>query len=72
MRGDNDSTPLQFACWGGNLELVQYLAEELKCNVGKLLVITTCDQHQYMDNYEHIYKCLYFVIMMPKMYTTCF
>ena len=48
-----DGTPLQFACWGGNLELVQYLAEELQCNVGESLAITTSDRIMTMTTPRH-------------------
>ena len=51
MRGKHDNSPIQFACWRGNLELVQYLAEELKCDVGELLPITTNDK---CEAYEQV------------------
>ena len=28
-------TPLHYACWGGDKEMVQYLIQELKCSTGK-------------------------------------
>ena len=36
--GDKDNvTPLLYACNYGNKELVQYLVEELKCDVGEFV-----------------------------------
>ena len=65
VRGRYDGTPLQFACWGGTLEVVQYLAEELKCNVGESLAITTVIDIKYMNNYE----CACVNILTSHMYS---
>ena len=37
MRNKDNLTPLHSACVGGNKEVVQYLVEELKCDVGEFL-----------------------------------
>ena len=44
VRNGYNNTPLLSACMGGNKELVQYLVEEIKCNVGEFVggYITTC------------------------------
>ena len=44
VRAQDDMTPLLSACMGGNKELVQYLVEEIKCDVGEFVggYITTC------------------------------
>ena len=36
VRDDDNSTILHWACLGENKETVQYLVEELKCDVGEL------------------------------------
>ena len=72
VKGEDDYSPLQLACWGGNLELVQYLAEDLKCNVGELLAITTSNQcmcstwtsmsrNLLISNFRHA-KCIQLVL----------
>ncbi len=35
-RDKNNKTPLHWACEGGNEDVVQYLVEEIKCDVGEL------------------------------------
>ena len=37
VRAQDDMTPLLCACMGGNKELVQYLVEEIKCDVGEFV-----------------------------------
>ena len=39
-------TPLLSACLGGNKELVQYLVEEVKCDVGECVGVYT--YHMYV------------------------
>ena len=39
VRDKNNVTPLLYACKFGNKELVQYLAGELKCDVGEFVGI---------------------------------
>ncbi len=34
MRGEDNKTPLHYACKRGSKNLVQYLVEEVKCDVG--------------------------------------
>ena len=36
VRADDNVTILHAACEGGNKETVQYLVEELKCDIGEL------------------------------------
>ncbi len=36
VRGENNWTPLFFACEGGSKDMVQYLVEELKMDVGEI------------------------------------
>ena len=36
VRGDGNATALHWACIGGNKETVQYLVEELKCDISEL------------------------------------
>ena len=44
VRDGYDNTPLLRACMGGNKEFVQFLVEEMKCDVGEFVggCITTC------------------------------
>ena len=35
VRDTDDLTPLHWACRGGNRETVQYLVEDLQCNIGE-------------------------------------
>ena len=34
-RDEGNWTPLHYACGGGNIEVVQYLIQDLKCDVGE-------------------------------------
>ena len=47
VRDKNNITALHYVCENGNKELVQYLVEELKCDVGEFvgacLHMTACD-----------------------------
>ena len=47
MVDKDNATPLHHACIKGNKELIQYLVEELKCDVGEFvgvcLHMTACD-----------------------------
>ncbi len=36
VRGKDNWTPLHWACWKGSKDLVQYLVEELKMDVGEI------------------------------------
>ncbi len=36
VRDDYNKTPLHWACQGGSKDVVQYLVEELKMNVGEI------------------------------------
>ena len=49
VKSTEDVTPLHFACVGGNKEIVQYLLQKLKLDVGKfvcayIIVALNCDQ----------------------------
>ena len=51
--GDKDNlTALHYACVNGNKELIQYLVEELKCDVGEFvgacLHMTACDNQGFI------------------------
>ena len=35
VRDEYNRTPLHHACWKGNIEVVQYLTQNLKCDVGE-------------------------------------
>ena len=46
MRDRNDDSLIHFACEGGHKEIVQYLMETLKCDVGKKsVVLFSCSLH---------------------------
>ena len=36
VRDKNNKTPLHWACWGGSIDTVQYLVEEVKMDVGEI------------------------------------
>ena len=38
----NNQTPLHLACRGGSLEVVRYLVEDVKCDVGELIISVVC------------------------------
>ena len=47
VRDGYNNTPLLSACMGGNKELVQYLVEEVKCDVGEFV-------GGYIDHYMYV------------------
>ena len=50
MRDKDNMTPLQWACKKGHKEIVQYLVEEVKCDVGELLTseeTLECSDHTH-------------------------
>ncbi len=36
VRDEDNRTPLHWACWSGSKDVVQYLVEELKMDVGEI------------------------------------
>ena len=36
VRDDDNMTPLHYACMGGSKDMVQYLVEEMKMDVGEI------------------------------------
>ncbi len=39
MRDKDNKTPLHYACERGSKDVVQYLVEEIKCDVGEIPII---------------------------------
>ena len=42
VRGELNATTVHAACQGGNKEIIQYVVEELKCNIGELIFQGNC------------------------------
>ncbi len=42
VRDKDNKTPLHGACLGANEDLVQYLVEEIRCDVGELKFFISC------------------------------
>ena len=57
VRGQYNSTPLHYACLGGKKEIVQYLVEKLKCDIGESLrvvvFVCTCIQCRSHCNFDY-------------------
>ena len=39
VRDKNNETPLHYACYYGHTEIVKFLVEEAKCNIGELIIL---------------------------------
>ena len=61
VRDRNDDSLIHFACEGGHKEIVQYLIETLKCDVGEKLSLFVTSTLTYINFVAYYEACTNFM-----------